>query len=188
MGFAIADELARHGAEVILICGPTTLTPDEKPAHQLIRRIDVTTSEEMRAACIRYFDKSFITVMAAAVADYKPAQFSGQKIKKKNAGLLLELVPTADILAELGRKKRGKQLLVGFALETTDGLRYAKEKLKRKNLDLIVLNSLQDKGAGFKGDTNKVTFVDRNNKTAKFELKDKKDVAVDIVNKILELL
>jgi phosphopantothenoylcysteine decarboxylase/phosphopantothenate--cysteine ligase len=188
MGFAIAEEFANQGADVVLITGPTSEVLDKGPAYQLIRRIDVTTAEEMRKTCMHYFEKSFITVMAAAVADYKPAQAYGQKIKKKNAGLVLELLPTVDILAELGKKKKGKQILVGFALETTDGLNYAKEKLKKKNLDLIILNSLQDKGAGFKGDTNKVTFVDRNNKTSKFELKDKKEVAIDIVNKVLTIV
>jgi phosphopantothenoylcysteine decarboxylase/phosphopantothenate--cysteine ligase len=188
MGFAIAAELARQGAEVVLVSGPGSLSIEQGAGEIPIRRIDVTTAEEMLKVCLNNFSKCTITVMCAAVADYKPAKTQGQKIKKKREGLVLELVPTTDILAELGKRKSVKQRLVGFALETNNALSYAKAKLKKKKLDLIVLNSLQDKGAGFKGDTNKVTLVDKYNKTVKFELKDKKEVAEDILEKIVSLL
>ena len=124
--------------------------------------------------------------MSAAVADYKPEKRSDRKIKKSDEQLTVKLLPTKDILAELGRKKKKGQLLVGFALETDNGIESAKQKLQKKNLDMIVLNSLEDKGAGFKEDTNKVSILTRNNKTLKFELKSKQEVAVDIVAQIIK--
>jgi phosphopantothenoylcysteine decarboxylase/phosphopantothenate--cysteine ligase len=181
MGFAIAEELAEQGADVILISGPTK----ETTGYTSIKRIDVTSAKEMLAACLKYFPSSAITIMSAAVADYTTTETAKQKIKKKSDNLSINLKPTTDILAELGRRKKSKQILVGFALETNDGLKNAREKLKRKNLDLIVLNSLEDKGAGFRGDTNKITIIDKYNKTAKFELKSKREVARDIVEKII---
>lgn len=184
MGFAIAEELAKQGAEVVLVSGPTT----EITGNSSIKRIDVTSAKQMLEACLEYFPASNIAVMSAAVADYTIGKPSKQKIKKKGEDLVIDLKPTTDILAELGGKKKKKQVLVGFALETNNELQYAKEKLKKKNLDFIVLNSLKDKGAGFKGNFNKITIVDRNNKTVKFELKDKKEVAKDIVQKIIRLI
>lgn len=184
MGFAIAEELAKQGAQVLLIAGPTTLST----SAESIKRINVTSAAEMANACFENFSSCDITVMSAAVADYAPIDVKNQKIKKKTDLLEIALKPTTDIVAELGRQKKKKQILVGFALETSDELKHAKDKLKRKNLDFIVLNSLRDVGAGFKGDTNKITIVDKNNKTTKFELKEKSKVAEDIVEKICFLL
>jgi len=181
MGFALAEELAQQGADVTLISGPVNLTTQ----HANIKRVDVTSAVEMLLACKKYFSKSDITVMSAAVADYSPSERSAKKIKKQTGDLVINLKATTDILAELGKSKKKNQMLIGFALETNNEIENAKSKLKRKNLDFIVLNSLQDKGAGFKGDTNKITLIGRDNKTLKFELKDKRDVARDIVAKII---
>lgn len=182
MGFALAEELAAQGAEVTLVCGPNAL----QTSNTSIKRIDVTSAAEMHRATTAVFSKADITVMAAAVADYRPAKAAKEKIKKGQGVPGIGLVPTHDILLELGKKKTRKQYLVGFALETSNGLANAKEKLRKKNLDLIVLNSLEDKGAGFKTGTNKVTLIDRNNKTIKFELKQKQLVAKDIVLEIVK--
>lgn len=184
MGFAIAEELARQGAEVVLISGPTMQTT----GNTSIRLIHVTSAKEMLDECLRSFPSSDVIVMSAAVSDYTPSVTAKQKIKKKGDDLAIKLKPTTDILAELGRKKKASQVLVGFALETNNELEHAKEKLKKKKLDFIVLNSLKDKGAGFKGDTNKITIIDKNNKTTKFELKDKKEVARDVVKKIIDFI
>ncbi|MBI2270361.1 MAG: bifunctional phosphopantothenoylcysteine decarboxylase/phosphopantothenate--cysteine ligase CoaBC [Bacteroidetes bacterium] len=184
MGFAIAEELARQGAEVVLISGPTMQTA----GNTSIRLIHVTSAKEMLDECLRSFPSSDVVVMSAAVSDYTPSVTAKQKIKKKGDDLAIKLKPTTDILAELGRKKKASQVLVGFALETNNELEHAKEKLKKKKLDFIVLNSLKDKGAGFKGDTNKITIIDKNNKTTKFELKDKKEVARDVVKKIIDFI
>lgn len=184
MGFAIAEELARQGVEVVLVSGPTM----QVTGNASIRLIPVTSAKEMLDECLRFFPSSDIAVMSAAVSDYTPSVTAQQKIKKKGDDLNIQLKPTIDILAELGRKKKVKQVLVGFALETNNELEHAREKLKKKKLDLIVLNSLKDKGAGFKGDTNKITIIDKNNKTTKFELKDKKEVAQDIVKKIIDFI
>lgn len=181
MGFAIAEELANQGANVILVTGPTHL----KTIHQGIQRIDITSSSEMYQACKAHFPHSEITVMSAAVADYTPKKIHENKLKKKPGDLTIELKPTVDILSELGNKKQKQQVLVGFALETDDELANARKKLEKKNLDFIVLNSLKDMGAGFGTQTNKITIID-NNKTVNFELKNKEDVAKDIVNKIIE--
>jgi phosphopantothenoylcysteine decarboxylase / phosphopantothenate---cysteine ligase len=183
MGFAIAEELASKGAEVTLIAGPTGLQLN----NPSIRRIDTETAAEMHAACMNQFPSADITVMAAAVADYKPQKAAAQKLKKKDAALSIELVPTLDILSEMGRKKKKNQWLVGFALETNKELEYAKQKLKNKNLDLIVLNSLREKGAGFGHDTNKITILGRNGKVDSFPLKHKDAVATDIVERIIRL-
>jgi phosphopantothenoylcysteine decarboxylase / phosphopantothenate---cysteine ligase len=184
MGFALAEELASKGAEVTLVCGPNNLTVNNK----LIKRIDITSAEELYNASVKAFKTADIAILSAAVADYRPANAAAQKIKKTEGSKNIELKPTKDTLAELGKIKKGKQLLVGFALETNNELENAREKIKKKNLDLIVLNSLQDKGAGFKSETNKITIIDRNNKSIKFELKSKPEVAEDIVNEILKKL
>ena len=135
-----------------------------------------------------HFPKSDIAVLAAAVADYRPTTIADKKIKKKGGNLMIELERTTDIAATLGKKKKKKQLLIGFALETNDELENAKGKLERKNFDFIVLNSLRDKGAGFAVDTNKITIVRKDNKIKEFELKSKRQVAVDIVNEIIDMI
>jgi phosphopantothenoylcysteine decarboxylase/phosphopantothenate--cysteine ligase len=183
MGFAIAEELAAQGAEVILVCGPNAL----KTSHPAIQRVDVTSADELFAASVKAFKDADIAILSAAVADYKPAAIAKQKIKKTNAERSIELVPTKDTLAELGKLKRSKQVLVGFALETENEIANAKAKIKKKNLDLVILNSLNDKGTGFRSDTNKITAISRSNKITKFELKSKENVARDIVNMVLKI-
>lgn len=182
MGFAIAGELAAQGADVTLICGPNSL----KSNHPQIKRLDIISAEELYTASVKAFKTADIAVLSAAVADYKPAVAAKRKIKKTEGSKNIELVPTRDTLAELGKLKRKEQLLVGFALETDNETANAKTKIKKKNLDLIVLNSLNDKGAGFKNDTNKITIIDKYNKTIKFELKSKQEVAKDIVKEIIK--
>ncbi|SEB13484.1 bifunctional phosphopantothenoylcysteine decarboxylase/phosphopantothenate--cysteine ligase CoaBC [Pedobacter hartonius] len=182
MGFALADELARLGAEVTLISGPTV----EKSTLQ-VNRIDVVTAAEMLEACKKIFPQSSIGVMSAAVADYTPAEVSSQKIKKKNEEFSVTLKKTTDILLTLGQLKTPQQILVGFALETNNEEENAVYKLRKKNLDLIVLNSLQDKGAGFKKDTNKITIFNRAEEKTTYELKSKAEVAKDICTEILKL-
>lgn len=184
MGYAIAEALANAGAEVILVSGPVNV----KANHENIKVIPVETAAEMYEACHQHFDSCQIAILAAAVADYTPANPANQKIKKKTEEFSLELVKTKDILKSLGEIKQDEQILVGFALETNNELEHAKGKLEKKNLDFIVLNSLRDKGAGFKHDTNKITIVDRNNKITKFELKEKLLVAEDILAYLLEYL
>ena len=183
MGFALAETLAGQGAEVTLVCGPTALSTTNKK----IKRIDITNAEELFNASTKAFQQADIAILAAAVADFKPAKVASQKIKKSNSSKTIELEPTKDTLAELGKRKKKGQLLIGFALETNNEIEHAKLKIKNKNLDLIVLNSLKDKGAGFKTDTNKITLIDKYNKTTKFELKSKQDAAKDIVAAILKL-
>jgi len=178
MGFAIAEALADRGAEVQLVCGPTT----QHTNHPGISVTRVVSAAQLYDACVARFDQADITVLAAAVADYRPATEASEKIKKKDENLVLELTRTHDTAAELGKRKRDDQVIVGFALETNDEQSNALKKLRSKNFDLIVLNSLQDKGAGFGHDTNKVTIIDRNEKTTTFELKDKREVANDIVD------
>lgn len=175
MGYAIASTLQALGAEVILVSGPTALST---PPHVI--RHDVVSAQDMLEACSSYFNASDIIVMSAAVADYTPVEISSQKLKKKEENLQIELKKTTDILATLGSRKTAKQTLVGFALETENELQNAKSKLKRKNLDYIVLNSMQDKGAGFGGDTNKITVIDKGDEIKHFQLKSKEEVAEDI--------
>jgi phosphopantothenoylcysteine decarboxylase/phosphopantothenate--cysteine ligase len=184
MGFAIADELARLGANVTLIAGPSA----QFSKQRTVKRIDVTSAADMLAACQQHHKYSTICVMSAAVADYTPVTIATQKIKKQDGGLTIETKKTTDILKFLGDTKQAGQLLIGFALETNNEEQNAIEKLKRKNLDFIVLNSLSDAGAGFKTDTNKITIIDRDLKTTRFELKDKAEVAKDICQKIVSLL
>ena len=181
MGFEIAKASANLGAEVILITGPT----HQKVSHNLINVIPVVSAQDMYHAVHEHFKTVDIAILSAAVADYKPKEVAAQKIKKKASTLTLELEKTKDILASLGEIKTN-QYLVGFALETDNELENAKDKLKRKNLNLIVLNSLNDTGAGFKSDTNKVTFIDAEDIVTEFQLKSKAAVANDLLNKILE--
>ena len=179
MGYDIAVEAANAGAEVILVSGPTHLKAD----HNGIKVVKVTSAEEMYNACHEYFDTVDAAIAAAAVADYRPKIVASQKIKKAGNSLVLELEKTKDILASLGEKKK-QQMLIGFALETENEIENAKNKIKKKNLDLIVLNSLNDEGAGFGKPTNKVTFIDKDFNVEPLELKSKEDVATDIINKI----
>ena len=181
MGYAIAKQLQKLGAEVTLVSGPTSL---EIPAG--IERINVQSAAEMLAACSKYFEDSDITVMSAAVADYTPTEVANQKIKKKAEDFSIALKKTTDILATLGKVKKDHQTLVGFALETNNELENAIDKLKRKNLDFIVLNSMQDKGAGFAHDTNKVTVINKNAEVLSFDLKSKDEVAKDICELIIK--
>jgi len=182
MGFALADRMATLGADVTLITGPTTAK-----SLQTVKRIDVVSAAQMLEACLAHFPEAEITVMSAAVADYTPVQVAGQKIKKQEGGLTIELKKTVDILYTLGQSKRADQLLIGFALETEHEEQHAMQKLVRKNLDLIVLNSLNDPGAGFKTDTNKITIFNTHSEKKVFETKSKAEVAVDICNEILKL-
>ena len=183
MGFAIAEELAREGAIVNLIAGPT----NQQTSHAGITVQQVVSAEEMYNACTALFEESDIAVLAAAVADYRPAKIATEKIKK-NGSLTLELTRTKDIAESLGKLKTKAQFVVGFALETYQEQENALKKLKSKNFDLIVLNSLNDAGAGFGHDTNKIAIFDRQHKMTTFALKDKKAVAKDIVNAIVENL
>ncbi len=183
MGIALAEVLAEQGAEVTLVLGPTGL----KPANQAIKVVPVISASAMYEACARVFPETDIAVLAAAVADYRPKVFSETKIKKKEGELTLELEKTVDIAASLGKEKRAGQVLVGFALETNDELRNAQSKLERKNFDFIVLNSLQDAGAGFGHDTNKITILRRDGSKTDFPLKTKSEAAHDIVAEIARL-
>ena len=183
MGYALAEKLQKLGAAVTLISGPSSL---EVPKY--INYIPVVSAEEMLKACIQEFANADITVMSAAVADYRPKSVAKEKIKKSDTDLILELEKTTDILSTLGHQKSKGQLLIGFALETTNEIENAKKKLAKKNLDLIVLNSLQDKGAGFAGDQNKITILTQQGEQIHFELKSKTEVATDICEEILKLI
>jgi len=180
MGLAIAEEFAGRGAEVVLVCGPVNL----KTCHPAIRRVDVESAAQMYEVTSKEFVNSDVAVLSAAVADFTPKEKADHKIKRGKDDLLLELLPTKDIAAELGRIKTASQLLVGFALETNDEEVNALSKMQRKNLDMIVLNSLNDKGAGFSVDTNKVTILDKAGDKTVYELKTKVEVAKDIVDQI----
>jgi len=184
MGFAIAEEIAARGADVTLISGPGNL----HPRHTNIKHIKIISADDMYRACMKEYDKSDITIMAAAVADFTPVVKAGNKIKKDKADPVVELKPTVDILGEMGKRKKKNQLLIGFALETNDERIHAEKKLKNKNLDFIVLNSLRDKGAGFNTDTNKITIIEKNNSVTEFKLKSKLETAADIADKIIQLL
>lgn len=181
MGFELAKVAANLGATVYLVAGPTK----EVVSHELINVIPIVSAQEMYDACHNVFNEVDIAICAAAVADYKPAVVADQKIKKKDETLTITLEKTKDVLASLGEIKN-QQYLVGFALETNNELENAKSKLTRKNLDLIVLNSLKDKGAGFGKSTNKVTLIDNKGAITAFELKSKQEVAKDIFNTILK--
>jgi len=185
MGFALAEACAGRGAEVVLITGPVSLTVN----HPNIHRIDVESAEEMYTASMNAFPTSDGAILCAAVADYRPEIQSTHKLKREKEGdMELRLIANKDIAASLGAIKQEDQVLVGFALETDNELTHAKNKLKKKNLDFIVLNSLQDKGAGFRHDTNKISIVDSKGKITNFPLKSKQQVALDIVDKLVTLL
>jgi phosphopantothenoylcysteine decarboxylase/phosphopantothenate--cysteine ligase len=185
MGFALAEACAQQGAEVTLIAGPVSLTT----THPNIQRIDVESAEEMYQAAMTAFPEADAGILCAAVADYRPEIQADEKIKRESKGeMMLHLVPNKDIAASLGAIKQEGQVLVGFALETNNEATNAESKLKRKNLDFIVLNSLRDAGAGFRCDTNKISIIDRQGETTGYPLKSKQGVAVDIVNKLATLL
>jgi phosphopantothenoylcysteine decarboxylase/phosphopantothenate--cysteine ligase len=184
MGIALADAAAEYGASVVLVLGPVAIVPQ----NNSVKVINVTTAESMASECISRFEDCDIAILAAAVADFTPVMVSPKKIKKKESELILKLKPTTDIADTLGMKKKSSQFLAGFALETDNELENAKEKLLRKNLDIIVLNSLKEDGAGFGHDTNKITLIDRNNNIDKFELKSKEEAAKDILDKIVSMI
>lgn len=181
MGFSLAEALAEKGFDVDLITGHTHLTT----SNTKINRINVSTADEMLQMCLKQFPKADITIMAAAVADYTPEETATKKIKKADASLVLKLKPTVDILKTMASQKTENQIVVGFALETDNEFSHAKQKLHAKNLDFIVLNSLNEQGAGFGTLTNKVTIIDKKEKVTEIPLKSKKDAAMDIIQTVL---
>lgn len=182
MGYAIAHEFAKRGAEVTLVSGPS----DQKVNHPNIQRIGIQSAQQMFEACRNLFESCDIAVMSAAVADFKPKNVPDIKIKKEDDFTQIELEPTVDILKTFGAQK-DKQILIGFALETSNEVKNAQKKLQAKNCDAIVLNSLQNAGAGFQHDTNKISIIDKSLKQTDFALKPKTEVAVDICNFILNM-
>jgi phosphopantothenoylcysteine decarboxylase/phosphopantothenate--cysteine ligase len=183
MGFAIAERLACLGAKVLLVTGPVNLNCE----HPNINRINITSANEMYDVCLNLFNSTNGAIMVSAVADYAPIKAEEQKLKRSGENLMIELRPNPDIAASLGLIKRPDQLLAGFALETNEERPNALSKLKKKNLDFIVINSLRDGGSGFQYDTNKISILDNKGKIMEFGLKPKKEVAVDIVNKLIEM-
>lgn len=183
MGYALAEECAARGTEVTLVSGPVNLSVN----HPNINRIDVESAEQMYNACMSHYPTSDAGILCAAVADFTPECVADKKIKREKDDLTLNLKPTHDIAAALGKIKTDSQRLVGFALETNDETAHAQDKLKRKNFDFIVLNSLNDKGAGFRCDTNKITIID-SSKAEEYPLKTKKEVAADIIDKLDSIL
>ncbi len=181
MGFSIAEKLAEEGALVTLISGPSACQTN----HPNINRIDVVSAQEMYDASFDHFPNNDGAIMTAAVADFTPLNPVDTKVKREKSNYTIELTPTQDIAASLGQIKTEKQFLVGFALETNDEEQNAQLKLEKKNLDLIVLNSLNDSGAGFQHDTNKITIFTRDGQIKKFELKPKMQVAKDIIDVII---
>lgn len=185
MGFALAEACANRGAEVVLVSGPVSLSVN----HPSIRRVDVESADEMYEASVAAFPDCDVAILCAAVADYRPEFAATEKIKREKSGeMTLHLVPNRDIAASLGEIKRDNQRLVGFALETNDEASNALAKLKRKNLDFIVLNSLRDKGAGFRCDTNKIAILSADGVVTDYPLKSKHEVADDIVNRLVAIL
>ncbi|MCZ2100066.1 MAG: bifunctional phosphopantothenoylcysteine decarboxylase/phosphopantothenate--cysteine ligase CoaBC [Chitinophagales bacterium] len=178
MGYALAKACADRGAEVTLVSGPTKL----QIQHERIRLVKVTSAQEMFEAANSVFETSDISILAAAVADYKPSRVADQKIKKSDTNFSIDLVKTVDIAASLGSKKKENQVIVGFALETNNEINHAQEKLHKKNMNFIVLNSLKDLGAGFMHDTNKITILDHEGHVTVYELKNKEEVAKDILD------
>jgi phosphopantothenoylcysteine decarboxylase / phosphopantothenate---cysteine ligase len=182
MGYALAEQAARMGAEVCLISGPTHMYPNAN-----LELVKVESAKQMFDATVAIANSYDIIIMAAAVADYTPKSVSSQKLKKSGEDLTIELVRTQDILATIGASKKSHQTLIGFAMETHNEEKYAQEKLQKKHLDFIVLNRLNDEGAGFKSDNNKISIFDKNNNVRNFELKSKQEVALDILNYAIEL-
>lgn len=184
MGVALADAAADYGAEVDLVLGPVSILP----VNSSVNIINVITAESMAKECISRFPDADIAILSAAVSDFTPVKVEGKKMKRGDASLTLNLKPTVDIAGALGKNKKPSQILAGFALETDNEIKNATGKLKRKNLDFIVLNSLREPGAGFGHDTNRITIIDRNNNIDKFELKPKAEAARDILDKIVSML
>jgi phosphopantothenoylcysteine decarboxylase / phosphopantothenate---cysteine ligase len=184
MGIALAEAASEYGADVELVLGPVSVTPKDSS----VTIIDVTTAGSMADECIARFPACDIAILSAAVADFTPEEVKRKKIKREGKELLLKLKPTTDIAETLGKIKKQSQILAGFALETNNEIEFAKEKLLRKNLDIIILNSLKESGAGFGYDTNKITIIDRYNNIDKFELKSKEEAAKDILNKIVSMI
>lgn len=183
MGFALAEEAAQRGAEVTLITGPVALS-----GRSSMHRVDVVSAADMHEAVQSHMEQNDVLIMSAAVADYTPVVKAERKMKKQDVGLAIELKPTTDILASVKDRKRPNQVVVGFALETDNEMENAKGKLERKGLDFIVLNSLNNEGAGFGHDTNKITIISKDTKTTSFELKSKQEVAKDIWNEVEQAL
>ena len=183
MGYALAEECANRGAEVTLVSGPVTL----KAHHPNIHRVDVESAQQMYEAAKEAFSNTDAAILCAAVADFTPDIVADHKIKREKDDLILQLKPTQDIAASLGKKKKNGQVMVGFALETNDEQQNAQGKLERKNFDFIVLNSLNDKGAGFRVDTNKITIIDKEGATP-YPLKNKAEVAKDIIDRLVKTL
>ena len=184
MGIALADTATEYGADVTLVLGPAEVVPE----NSSVRIIRVTTAESMASECISRFHDCDIAILSAAVADYTPVSAGKKKISKDKNEFTLRLKPTTDIAETLGRMKKKSQLLAGFALETDNEIKNATAKLKRKKLDIIILNSLREKGAGFGHDTNRITVIDKYNNIDKFELKSKADAARDILDKIVSMI
>jgi len=183
MGYALAKEFIRRGAKVIIISGPVALkAPKEADLYKVV------SANEMYDECTRHFSECDIAIMCAAVADFTPATKFDSKVKREKSSLNLELKPTRDIASKLGEMKKKDQVLVGFALETENEFENAYAKLKKKNLDLIVLNSMNDTGAGFNHDTNKISIIDVDNNITKFELKSKKEIASDIIDELVKYI
>ena len=184
MGITLADAAAEYGADVELVLGPVSILPGNKS----IKIINVQTADSMAVECISRFPGCDIAILSAAVADFTPEDVKRKKIKKDKSEFVLKLKQTTDIAEELGKSKKPSQFLAGFALETDNELENAKGKLFRKNMDIIVLNSLNEKGSGFGHDTNKITIIDKYNNIDKFELKSKEEAAVDILIKIISMI
>jgi phosphopantothenoylcysteine decarboxylase/phosphopantothenate--cysteine ligase len=184
MGIALADAASEYGADVDLVLGPVSISP----GNGSVKIVHVKTAASMAAECISRFPECDIAILSAAVADFTPEEVNRKKIRRDDNGLLLRLKPTTDIAATLGKAKKPSQFLAGFALETNNETDNARQKLFRKNLDIIVLNSLNESGAGFGYDTNKITIIDKYNNIDKFELKSKEEAAKDILNKIVSMI
>jgi phosphopantothenoylcysteine decarboxylase / phosphopantothenate---cysteine ligase len=184
MGFSLAEEFAERGADVTLVSGPVSLNLQ----NSKISRIDVTSADEMFEACMTNKENAEIIVMAAAVSDYKPARVSDTKLKKSGSSLELQLMPTTDILAEIGKEKKTGRIIVGFALESDHEEENARKKLSAKNLDLVILNSLREEGAGFKTPTNKVSILFKDGHIRHFPLKSKREVARDIIDAVISII
>lgn len=184
MGVALAEEMQLRGAAVTLVAGPGV----KPPRNGAVRTVNVVSATDMMNACMKEFVSANIIIMAAAVADFTPAHPAHNKIKKTGASNSIELIPTTDILASMGKIKKPHQFLAGFALETNNEMEHAQSKLERKNLDMIVLNSMNDSGAGFSVDTNKITIIEKNKNAISFALKPKKEVASDICDYIISRL
>lgn len=184
MGYAIAAQLLEQGGEVITISGPVCLTLK----HPRLTIVNVQSANEMYLACCRFFEQVDIAIFAAAVADYRPAKIATQKIKKDDSEFAIHMIKNVDIAGEFGKVKSGNQVSIGFALETNDELNHAISKLQRKNFDMVVLNSMNDPNATFGFDTNKVTIIKEDYSRTEYQLKDKNEVAIDIIHELGNLL